>query len=526
MEDALARLGADELRDLVRELLPWLDERARARLATSIVDRAVRGGSGWAPSPPSDAGITEIVSFAAAARRVGEADPSDVDDYLRQGSSAFLGRDYRAALEIFRALLLPISDGEIFLGEDEMADEVLGVDMAECAAQYVVATYMMSPPAERARAVDQAIAEVDGVGDFWGPLRDMERVALEPLPGFDAFLPEWRALIEARSAAERAAPERAAPERRSEWDTDADRWLREVVVRLEGAAGLAAVARRTRRADDLRAWCGALVEAKDWKTALAAYDEAAGTVTDAALARGEFLDGAALATRQLQRKDLPARLERAWREAPSFLRLRRWLGSAGSKSALKKRAAAALEVCPQKATRQRSFLHVLVGDVEAAAKLLAAAPGLGWSSDEHPGHLMFPLFEALLAGRAPGRGGGADTVRIQGPTIDELERMAIAPDEPGLEAPEVDEILRLAGIGVSAQPASRTAMLMAMRKAAEKRVAGVTENKRRGHYGHAAELVLGCAALDPSAAGARWLAGVRDTYRRYPAFQRELARKR
>lgn len=79
---------------------------------------------------------------------------------------------------------------------------------------------------------------------------------------------------------------------------------------------------RRHRADDLRAWCRALVEAKDWKAALAA--------------------------RQLGRRHLPARLERAWREAPSLLRLRRWLGSAGSTSALNKRAAAALEACPHR----------------------------------------------------------------------------------------------------------------------------------------------------------------------------------
>jgi hypothetical protein len=35
---------------------------------------------------------------------------------------------------------------------------------------------------------------------------------------------------------------------------------------------------------------------------------------------------------------------------------------------------------------------------EAAAKLLAEAPGLGCSSADHPGHLLFPLFCTLLGG--------------------------------------------------------------------------------------------------------------------------------
>jgi predicted nucleic acid-binding protein len=36
------------------------------------------------------------------------------------------------------------------------------------------------------------------------------------------------------------------------------------------------------------------------------------------------------------------------------------------------------------------------GDISAAAALLAQAPGLGWSSDEHPGHILFPSLAVLL----------------------------------------------------------------------------------------------------------------------------------
>ena len=46
--------------------------------------------------------------------------------------------------------------------------------------------------------------------------------------------------------------------------------MREVVRRLEGAEGLARVARSTRRADDLRAWCESLIEAGDWRAAILA----------------------------------------------------------------------------------------------------------------------------------------------------------------------------------------------------------------------------------------------------------------
>jgi hypothetical protein len=45
------------------------------------------------------------------------------------------------------------------------------------------------------------------------------------------------------------------------------------------------------------------------------------------------------------------------------------------------------------------LLRLLAGDISAAANLLSQAPGLGWSSDEHPGHALFPSFALLLAHR-------------------------------------------------------------------------------------------------------------------------------
>jgi len=367
LEAALTALGADDLREVVREILLELDDRAHGRVASSLIRRAARGGSGWAPAPLSAADVAETVAFAKAAKRVGYADPFDVDERLRRGAAAFLRKDYPAARQIFGALLRPLAEVEIDLGQHEMIDEVLGVDASECAAQYVVSTYMTTDPPQRAEAVRAAIDEVDGVGYFFAPISDMERAAVEPLPGLDEFVAGWRALVASEAAAKR----------QGEWDTEAHRWLREAVQRAEGSGGLAKMARSTKRADDLRAWCETLVEAGEWKAALSAFEEAAKLVADRAYTRGEFLDGAALAAQQLGNKDISRWLERAWRAEPTTLRLRRWLGSARSKAALRKRTAAALDACPKRAHRQRAFLHLLLADFAAAAKLLAAAPGLG-----------------------------------------------------------------------------------------------------------------------------------------------------
>jgi len=311
VDAALSGMNAKELRGLIRDLLLEFDDRAHGRILDLVIERAARSDSGWAPDRPTPDSVSSILDFAKAAKRVGYADPSEVDEYLRRGMNAFLGRDYVSAIDVFCALLAPLAEGDIDLGQHEMIDEVFSVDVAACAATYVVATYMSAQPMQRAETVWAAIDEVRGVGHFWEPLREMERVAVEPLARFDDFLRRWRVLIEENRG-----------QRKSEWDSDEDRWLREVVERMEGADGLADLARATRRAGDLRAWCRMLVTAKDWKAALAAHEEAADIISDKAYSRGEFLDGVAFAARKLGRRDLPARLERAWREAPGMLRSR------------------------------------------------------------------------------------------------------------------------------------------------------------------------------------------------------------
>jgi hypothetical protein len=108
--------------------------------------------------------------------------------------------------------------------------------------------------------------------------------------------------------------------------------------------------------------------------------------------------------------------------------------------------------------------------------------------------------------------------------LGELEALTADEDEPRLVAPEVDQLLDQAGIDAIPNTAARKAVIAAMRKAAESRLAGVTEQKRRRHYGHAADLVGACVSCDPSTETARWVAALRAEHKRFPALRAELDR--
>ena len=105
---------------------------------------------------------------------------------------------------------------------------------------------------------------------------------------------------------------------------------------------------------------------------------------------------------------------------------------------------------------------------------------------------------------------------------DPLEWMNSDGDQVSLATPGFDELLVIAGIKEQPEIAVRTALLEAMRRAAENRLAGVIENKRRGYYGHAAQLVATCVALGSSSEANDWVVKIRTRYRRYPALRREL----
>jgi hypothetical protein len=514
VDRAIEAMTAEELRSFLRDAFCGLKDGTLISLEDALIARAARGSTGWKPSGPSRKVIDDVNAYVEAARRVGYADPDEVDQYLRQGMKAFLAGDSKTARALFEILVPPVAEYEIDLGQHELLDEVLTVDLHEYASQYLVSVYVTTPEENRPAALRTALDVVQQITWVNNPIEQMEAAAASSLPEIDTFLHRWLALLEAE------------PQEESGWERDSARWLREAVLRLEGLSGLERMARKTKQPDMIRAWCMAVVETGDWEKALRAYDDAVELAGDPYWF-GELLDGAALAARQLKRKDLTERLKAAWMGSPSLVRLLRWLGS-GKPSAteIRRRSGEAIQKCLVRAERERGLLDILIGDIQHAAKLLGGAPGLGWSGLYHPGHLLFPALAGLLA---EGR-----SARLSSRLFAELEDLPHDPfdfawpeDEgPRLETPLITKLITKARPATRLDPNERIVMLEAMKTAAKKRIEGVLDKKRRRSYGHAATLVACCLELAPAVGMQEdisgWIENLRREYRRFVAFQREL----
>jgi hypothetical protein len=514
IDRALDGMSAPELRAAVRAVLDELDEDVRASVVDTLIGRAAKASSGWRPARPSQRIVEEAQSFADAARHVGHADPDDVTEHLRRAMKAFLAGDHASARAVFEAILPPIAGVDIDLGQHELVEEVLGVDVRACIAQYVASVYTTTPLRNRADAMVRALEQVEGVGTLLRPIKEMEDVSAGVLPDLRAFLPLWVKRLQ-----------RFRPSN-DEWETEHERWLREAVFRADGVGGLERIARQTKRPQACLAWCEALADQGDWTAALKASDVGARLARQSHW-RGELLDGAALAAQELGRPDLGKRLEAAWRAAPTMSRLLRWLAVDGDEyEPIRSKAARSLARCPKTATRQIGLLRVLVGDVTGAAAVLARSPGLGWADPDHPGHTLFPLLAILLSN---GTIGGASVTELEATGRDPLESLAVPDEEhkPRLRTPSIMVLIQSVRPSIALTDPDRDAVIDAMRIAAEKRTEGILGNSRRQHYGHAALLVASCVACVPKSRASellRWAADLRQQYWRRHAFREELAR--
>jgi hypothetical protein len=160
---------------------------------------------------------------------------------------------------------------------------------------------------------------------------------------------------------------------------------------------------------------------------------------------------------------------------------------------------------------------------------ISQAPGLGWSSDEHPGHVLFPSFALLLAHRTSRSVPDALLADLDSTCRDPLEVLSSDDVERRLKlsTPSIATLIKDVSSTITFVEADLRSMVDSMCVAAESRVEGILGRSRRRHYGHAAMLAASCVALAPAGNGkdlSAWMMGLRQTYSRRHAFRQELRR--
>jgi tetratricopeptide (TPR) repeat protein len=507
----------------VRELAEGLSPREHRALLDRLRVAVVRAG-GKLPRAEDPGLVEEVRAWCHRALEEGYAAPDQVDQLLSRAGRAFLAGDRARAAAAFGALFELL--GEANLGQDAMVGEVLATDLAEAAARYLAACYESAPPAKRADALWAALETARDAVRLEEPLAAMEGALLGEPSDLRAFLPRWVDWLRAR-----VAPPR---DRLASLDMPVAA-LREAVGRLEGVDGLGRLARERGDECSYSDWARALAEAGRWDEAIAALEEAAASRELRPWAARFHDDAARVAFHAGKSAETARILHAAWRARPTVARLLRWLGAESPDPAVgEDKTRDEIEALRRRVLRApcaaAATLRLLAGDYRGAAAALAKADGLGWSSEEHPGHVIFPaLLFIVTHGQAPSRRSEPAAKVIEAgwvgsslsETLDEELSLfhGLLPPPPRLSLRSCLEK------GIARHPLSpeqRSKVVAALRQAAARRVEAVVAKKRRGAYHHAGLLAAACAAIgDPSApaAGSAWLAALAASFPRQSAFK-------
>jgi tetratricopeptide (TPR) repeat protein len=530
LEKSLRALSKARLVAFVREVALGLPPRAYRTLLDRLRMAVVRAG-GKLPGARDPRLLDEVRDWCRRALEEGYAAPDQLDQLLARAGRAFLAGDRARAAAAFGALFELLAEAN--LGQEAMVGEVLATDLAEAAARYLAACYESAPIARRAEALWAALETLRESVRIEEPLVAMED-ALQGEPShLREFLPRWVRWLRGRVESGR--------DRLASTDQPLAA-LREAVGRLQGVDGLGRIARERGDERSYSAWARALVEAGRWDDAVAALEEAAASRGLRQWAARFHDDAARVAFHAGKAAETARILHAAWRARPTVARLLRWLGAVSSDPVVRaEKTRQELDALRRKVFRApcaaAATLRLLAGDYRGAASALARADGLGWSSEEHPGHVIFPaLLFVVTQNEASTPCSGAAVKVIEAgwvgsslsETLDEELSLfhRVLPPLPRLS---LRSCLESAMARWPPSPADRSRVLAALRQAAARRVEAVVAKKRRGAYHHAGLLVAACAAAGEAGApatGSPWLTALaagfprRGTLRAPPPAQR------
>lgn len=516
--DALTR---EQLLSVLRDFLGALKDAEQRAVLGRLIRLATQSASAKANADGArdPALLDDISDFLRRARDYGEGSPAEADALFDRCARILLEGNLTGARQAYELLLRALGEGELYLGQEEMADEVLETSLTDAGARYLFAVYETAPLHERPKELWQALS-TEWLEPRRTPLAEMERVTGRPLSELDAFLPRWIEWLRGRHR----RPARAAW---ASWSTPHDSaqdWLREAVGRAQGGAGLKQLALERGDPETFRAWVARLAEAARWKELQGALDAASRDVP-AAFERATFADALArIALRRRDRRGAQVALQRAWSEEPTLPRLLRWLAFA-SKGAtdVERRARAALHEAPRAPLPLRALLHVLLGEYEEAASMLERAL-------EHPSPVVLPALLTAVAGPAPESSATASLWNedTAAPFLEEVRpsHLLSSSQAPDIVHPGARAMAEAAAQRHPMNPVTREAVLSSLRTAALKQTHAVLKQQRRQVYPQAARVLVACAEtlarVGRAEEGRQLLTSTLRAFTPYSAFQREV----
>ncbi len=469
----------------------------------------------------------------------------EIDDLFSRILDIYGEGNYPLARRAFESLLAIYEEGleeGKFPGYDH--DEMIETDFDEAKLKYFRCVYLTETPAERPRAVWNAISR------YSSDARDLNihgliNVDMEELPQLEDFGQRWPEFLRKQRVSSLSAG-----------------LLKEAVSLFQGVAGLERLATEDgqKYPSAFLAWLEALKKERKYGDMIRAASLGLERLPARLQIRSKIADFLREAAVRLKKDDLIDRsLMEALRADPCLERLLDALDNSRNREkrkAILDETLALVEMLQKKEGGSRTrecdrlpdfwesdvrgnlglYCHLLKGDYENAAVLLGKSKPLGWSSGEDPGVLGVPFF--LLAEWNQGKKLTANLSSLWNRATDPVLTFSFENDEwkgdedrPGDRRPakpssRFRKYLEAVLKEMPLQAAAKEKYFGLAGKIALKRIDAIVGNKRRKSYWKAAELLLAVAEVywsnDRPDEGRALIARIKDKYRHHSAFRGEL----
>ncbi len=469
---AVRAMDAKALRSFLTTFGLSLPRDASEEFQLSLLEFAVRASKSVAFLSEDSELASDAQQWAKSARKSGEFVPAEMMALLRRTRRQVLAGRVEASRKVYELVIKTLLDLEFECEPESFA------------GSYLVTVYEQED-AHRISAMQAAVESLIELGGVSTPLALLEKAAIRPLVGFDAFLVDW-----AKATLEQAESS-IGPANNS--------IVREAFERIEGTDGLARLARQSNDVGSYREWISRLTRAGQLHDALAAVAEGTSKLPDA-FGRAMLHD---LAVVLHARLDHGGEMVAAARDGlladPNVQRLAVFAG-------INEPSAAELAVRLQSlgripfSRRMTALANALAGNKSALLEDLVGSDG-DWDNDDHPTIICFSALAVSVSERRATKAVSARLGRVFGAVEGDAVNVALewrgfkAPTAPGFELPTPDLAPLLARALRPANADDVVERVRSLRIAAATRTADVIRERKRDKFDQAAILLVVAAEL-------------------------------